>query len=982
MNLYAIPLHLPFLETVADGWLAEAGDDPEAVACGLILLPTRRAARSLAEAFLRRAGGRPLLLPRITAFGAVDEAPLALAGALTLPPAVEEAQRLAVLTRFILALNGSFGAPRSADRAWRLAVELAALVDEAHRSDVDLAAVLPGLVEQGYAAHWEQTLRFLEIVTRQWPAWLAEKGMLDPAARQVSLLRAQAAAWRRVPPDGPVLVAGSTGGIPAVADLIAAVARLPLGRVVLPGLDHAMPEPVWQELREMHPQAGLRDLLLRLGATREDVRDWPATRRATAPPRREALLARALLPAGALDAWRDARFRPDTDGLSRLHPADQQEEAVAIAMILRDALQAPGARAALVTPDRALATRVSAELLRYGVIADDSAGEPLAEAPPAVFLRLIAEAVVEDFAPVPLLALLKHPLTGAAMAPAAARAAARALERACLRGPRPEPGLAGLRRAADRQSAPEIARDLLGRLERCLEPLLRLAASVVAAPADALAVLVEAAEALAATDEEPGPARLWARDEGQALAERLSAVQEALPVLPDEAPRCLPGLLDALMEGAVVRSGRALRGRSGTEHPRVFIWGLLEARLQSADVLVLGGLAESVWPPATDPGPWMSRPMRVRAGLPSPEERVGQAAHDFTAAACAAPIVVLSCPRRRDGAPTVPSRWLTRLDACLAGAAARLHVHPAAAWARALDQPAAGAHPVPPPRPRPAIALRPRKLSVTEIETWLRDPYAIYARHVLRLAPLDPIEQSADAASYGGVVHAALHRFLGEVGVNWPADACKRLRDAMERALREAGLRPAVQAWWAPRLARIADWVAEEETRRRSEANPIFLRAEVSGRWSLDQCDFTLTGRADRIERYSDGTLAVLDYKTGALPSWGDVERGHAPQLPLEAAMAAAGAFGPELTGASAELTYWKLGGGFQPGKVQTLSRGNTTASALAATAERGLRALIASYDDPARAYLAQPHPGYAPRFSSYAQLARVAEWGEAAEDE
>ena len=264
-------------------------------------------------------------------------------------------------------------------------------------------------------------------------------------------------------------------------------------------------------------------------------------------------------------------------------------------------------------------------------------------------------------------------------------------------------------------------------------------------------------------------------------------MQAALPLLPDQRHDVLPGLLDAVLEGEVVRSRRALRGRGGTEHPRVFIWGLLEARLQTADVMVLGGLVEGVWPPATDPGAWLSRPMRATVGLPSPEEVVGQSAHDFVSCACAARTVVLSCPRRRDGAPVVPARWLTRLEIFLAGRGVTLPQHPAAMWVRALDQPADGSRPVRPPRPCPPVALRPRKLSVTEIETWLRDPYAIFARHVLKLTKLRPLDEATDAADYGTLVHAGLHHFLAEFGARWPADAPERLRRAMMRALQEAG---------------------------------------------------------------------------------------------------------------------------------------------------------------------------------------------------
>ena len=630
--------------------------------------------------------------------------------------------------------------------------------------------------------------------------------------------------------------------------------------------------------------------------------------------------------------------RAAIDGLMLLSPADQQEEAAAIAMVLREALETPGATAALVTPDRDLAGRVATDLLRYGVVADDSAGEALAESPPAVFLRLLARAVAEELAPVALLALLKHPLAAAGLSPAACRAAARALELACLRGPRPRHGVTGLRRGLDRARADTA---LLERLEACLEPALRIDTAVEVAPALALAALIEAAERLAATDELPGPSRLWAGEEGEALATRLAEVQAALPLLPDQRRDVLPGLLDAVLEGEVVRSRRALRGRDGTEHPRVFIWGLLEARLQTADVMVLGGLAEGVWPPASDPGAWLSRPMRATVGLPSPEEIVGQSAHDFVSCASAAPTVVLSCPRRRDGAPVVPARWLTRLETLLAGQGKALPRHPAAAWVRALDQPADGPRPVRPPRPCPPVVLRPRRLSVTEIETWLRDPYAIHARHVLRLNSLRPLDEATDAADYGSLVHAGLHHFLAEHGTRWPADAAEGLRRAMARALAEADLREALAAWWAPRLERIADWVAEVEAERRSVRPPVALVTEASGTLELDAAGRAVpAGRPGRPDRAAArGRLAILDYKTGTPPSQKEVDAGLAPQLLLEAAMAAAGAFGEGIAGAAEELTYWHLTGGFHAGELRTLFKAD--AGAIAAAVADGARGAV-----------------------------------------
>ena len=598
-----------------------------------------------------------------------------------------------------------------------------------------------------------------------------------------------------------------------------------------------------------------------------------------------------MLPAKALVEWQTAPSTAIAD-LSVLSAADQQEEAVAIAMVLRGALETPGAHAALVTPDRDLAGRVTTELLRYGVVADDSAGETLSDTPPAVFLRLLARAVADELAPVPLLALLKHPLAAAGVSPAACRAAARVLELACLRGPRPRPGLPGLRRAVDRARAePEVVA-LLDRVETCLEPALRIAASIELAPAQGLAALIEAAERLAATDELPGPARLWAGEEGEALAARLAEVLAALLLLPDQRRDVLPGLLDAVLEGAVVRSRRALRGRYGTEHPRVFIWGLLEARLQTADVMVLGGLAEGVWPPLSDPGPWLSRPMRATVGLPSPEEVVGQAAHDFVACACAAPTVVLSCPRRLDGAPVVPARWLTRLETLLSGQGAALPRHPAAAWVRdpgpARGRAAAGASAASVSAGRAAatqaVGDRDRDLAARSV----RDPCQARAASV-----------GAETAGGGdrrrGLRHAGACR-----AAPFPRTARHTLagrRRGPDAPRHDAGAGGGRSARGAGHLvgaaARRGSPTGSRASRRSAGARARRWRSPPRSPARIELTRpggvFRLTGRADRIERRRDGGLAILDYKTGTPPSQKEVDAGLAPQLLLEAAMAAAG---------------------------------------------------------------------------------------------
>nr|WP_321984444.1 double-strand break repair protein AddB [uncultured Lichenicoccus sp.] len=993
MKLASIPGHLAFLDTLAAAWLEQAGGDAEALGRGMILLPTRRAARALTEAFLRLAEGRVLLLPRILAAGGLDEAPLALAGALDLLPAVEPMHRLAVLARMILAAGDHFGTAPTADLAWLLARSLAELMDEAERVETDLAARLPALAES-HAEHWQKTLDFLRIVTEAWPLWLEEQGLMNPVARQVALLRAQAEAWSSASPSAagePVWAAGFTVASPALCSLLAVIAALPAGYLVLPGLDRSMSDADFASLPDSHAQSGLRHLLASIGAGREAVRDWTGT--SAIPSARIQALHSVLLPEQALGAWLTATGPAGLSGVSRLDAADQQEEAAAIALVLRHALQTPGRRAALVTPDRGLAARVVVELSRFGVLVDDSAGEPLLATPPAIFLRLLAGACCEGLAPVALLALLKHPLAAAGRPGAECRRLARLLELACLRGAAPSRGFdalrTALRRAEDdkyaRVQEPKALHGFLDDLEQRLEPLLCLCGTGRTVPVpDLLDGLMQAGEALAQTDTLSGAEILWSLEEGNALAGELAALAQHAGLLPPQNARVLAGLLEAALAGAAVRSRRALRGReAGAEHPRLFIWGLLEARLQSVELAVLGGLVEGVWPPAVDPGPWMSRPMRAQAGLPSPEQRIGEAAHDFLSAACCAPEIVLSRPGRRDGAPAVPARWLVRLKAWLQGKGQVLPQHPALSWLRRIDQPAGAPQPVAPPRPSPPVALRPRRLSVTEIETWMRDPYAIHARHVLKLKALRPLEEAADAADYGTIVHEALSSFLQAFGAAWPPDAARQLHQCFLQALDAAALRPALAAWWRPRLLRIAGWVAETEAERRTRQAPLRIATECSGRveiHALPGGEFELRGRADRIEVNQDGSLCLLDYKTGTLPTGTAVLEGWSSQLVLEAAMARVGGFGADLAGETSDLVYWRLSGGHEPGQEKRPVKQEELPALVAGSWEK-LRGLVEAYDDPAQPYLSQPRPGSVPRYTDYALLARVAEWSAARED-
>lgn len=968
-QVFTIPPGAAFVDTLAGRLLAEAGDDPLALADMEVLLPTRRACRAMSDAFLRLSGGKPLLLPRLRPLGDLDEEELDLTGAEPpdLAAAVAPVERVLVLARLILsAARAQGGHVPSPDQAARLAAELARLLDAVQAEGLEFSA-LARLVPEDYAAHWQLTLDFLKIVTEAWPAILAERGALDPEDRLNRAVAAQLEAWRTHPPAHKVIAAGSTGSRPAVAGLLAAVAGLPAGRVVLAGLDREMDDQSWAALDPAHPQYGLKSLLDRLGIGRDAVA--PLVPGPEPRAGRVRLLAEAMRPAATCEAWRDlpALEAGALEGVWRLDAPTPREEAGAIALMMRAELEHLGRTCALVTPDRGLARRVAGELERWGLSVDDSAGRPLGLTEPGAFLRLAAGMVAEDFAPHPLLACLKHPLAAGGVEAGAFRALVRRLELRALRGPRPAPGVTGLLRAVD---DPRLV-GWLGDLEAMAAPLARLLAADEAPLADLLRAHMEFAEWLAGDEQLPGPARLWRGEAGEAAARFAAELAEAAPALGAVPGRCYPALLDELMAGVAVRS-------AWDRHPRLFIWGPLEARLQHADLLILGGLNEGTWPAPPEADPWMSRPMRAAFGLAPPERRIGLAAHDF-AQGFAAPRVVLTRSLRVDGTPTVPSRWLMRLDAVMRGAGLAFDRDAAEwlDWHALLDRPGEWRRPAI-PAPAPPVSARPRRLSVTEIETWMRDPYAIYARHVLRLRALDPIDADPGAAEYGSVVHEALELFLKAWPRALPDDPEAELL-ATGRALFESrNLSPALWAFWWPRFQSVARWVAARERGRRHRL--VRVHAEAGGALEIEAPfgPFTLTAKADRIDELADGTLGLIDYKTGTPPRAREVAAGFAPQLPLEAVIARHGGFAGVRPAAVSELLYWHLKGGAAGGEERDAG---PDAAALADEALEGLHALVAAFDDPATPYAARPHPEHAPRYSDYLHLARVREWASAGED-
>ncbi|MEE8394069.1 MAG: double-strand break repair protein AddB [Rhodospirillales bacterium] len=970
-TVLTIPAGTPFVDALASGVLETAGAEPERLAKVRVLLPTRRACRSLREAFLRKSEGRPLLLPAMTPLGDVDEDELALSGDFetgpgngffSLPPAISGLRRQLLLTRLILARPDSETTP---DQALRLAMELARLLDQVHTERLDFGN-LEKLAPQAYADHWGTTLKFLRIVTDNWPGVLKAEGCVDRAEHRNLLLDAQAEAWRRKPPETPVIAAGSTGSIPATADLLKVIAGLPQGSVVLPGLDNEMDDQAWRAIEPSHPQYGMARLLEHIGVERSDVAEWPHPDGAAANRGRARLINLAFKPAAVTG---NPEKKPDIggpSGISRIDCPGPREEAGTIALIMRHTLENKGKTCALVTPDRTLARRVASELGRWGLAVDDSAGRPLAQTPPCVFLRLTARMVAEDFAPVALLAALKHPLAGGGQATAVFRSQVRLLEIAALRGPRPAKGINGLRHALAQEELDNL-KCLLETLEDAARSFHKAINMENASLRDLLRSHVEMAQSLAATNQESGANRLWRDQDGEAAAALIAEINESSEDIPLTSGKHYPAMIDTLMVGRVVRPRYGL-------HPRLHIWGLLEARLQHSDVLILGGLNEDTWPPEARSSPWMSRPMLKAFGLPPPERRIGLTAHDF-AQAFSAPEVFLTRSTRVDGTPTVPSRWLQRLDNLLKGWGLEDSLKPDGGWldwSELLDA-TNDFRPVPPPAPKPPVSARPRKLSVTNIETWIRDPYAIYARYVLNLRVLDPIDADAGAAERGSIIHDILDRFVKAHPKEIGDDAHDVLLEIGKEMFDEHLSRPGVRAFWWPRFLRIANWFVAYERQRRN-AGCLPAATEIGGEWVLKGPGgpFRLTARADRIDRLPEGGLAVIDYKTGQLPTAPQVASGLVPQLSLEAAMIEAGAFEGLAADTVEQLIFVRLSGGRDPGQERVL---DLELAEVVKQAKSGLEKRIADFDRKDTPYRSRPRPMFESRYGDYDHLARVKEW-------
>ena len=956
-RLFALPPGADFPAALVAGLLARMnGQTPDAMARVQILLNTKRMARRVRTIF---DNGPALLLPRLQLVTDLGES-IDLAH---IPPAVSPLRRRLEVSQLVSTLldREKTLAPRAS--LYDLSDSLAALMDEMHGEGVDPAAILSLTVDDA-SGHWARSLEFLKVVQ---PYFDATDDEPDLETRQRRVIEAQIERWQTSPPDHPVIVAGSTGSRGSTMLLMKAVAKLPQGAIILPGFDFEMPKSGWLDLAdpltaEDHPQYRFQKLMDEIGATRDDIVNWHAP--AIPNTARNALVSLALRPAPVTDSWlKEGPNLPNlsdaSNDITLLEAPTQRAEALAIAMRLREAAQT-GETAALITPDRMLTRQVSAALSRWNIIPDDSAGEPLQLSAPGRFLRHVAALFHQKLTAEALLTLLKHPLTHQDEHRGAHLRLTRELELYIRKNGMPFPNADALRAwASTRDDYNEwldwIIPHFIDRLLPAPAPLPDLVEHHIAL-----------ATAIARGRADDGSGTLWGGDAGKEATRIIDDLRENAPHGGVMSAHDYADLFGAVLSRGEVRD-------ANTPHGNILIWGTLEARVQGADLVILGGLNEGSWPERPSPDPWLNRKMRLDAGLLLPERRIGLSAHDFQQA-IGAKNVWLTRSIRSDDAQTVPSRWLNRITNLMDGLPMR--DGPAALLAMqargnhwlglvaALEDPGVVA-PAPRPSPRPPLAARPRDLSVTKIKTLIRDPYSIYVEKVLRLRALDPLMQLPDARLRGILFHETLEAFIKLTQTNPETLTAQNLIGTAETVLSENVDWPEARALWRARVTKIASAFVEAEKTRQAIATPSAF--EQRARYEFPDLDFALTAIVDRVDLDANGNRHIYDYKTGKPPA--KKQQLHFDlQLFLLAALAERTGFGDLAPGRVESATFV----GLDP-ETTTVQAPFDEASIDEMWAR--FQTLIRKYFDPAQGYTARRALLLTKDIGFHDHLARYGEW-------
>ena len=915
--IYNISSVHSFADLLVQQVLEKAKNDVWKLSKMSVFVPTRRAALTLKEAFVKNSGTQTILLPKIIPLADLDTF-------LTdIPEPIGRLERQLLLMKLILAKQ-----PTSFDKAFEMAASLAEFLDEIENFDIDPNR-LKDIVPNDFAEHWQQTIDFLEIIMSFWPQILQEKQKSDIVAYKNQLLKDMIAHWKENPPSRTIIAAGFTGGLPIIEDFLLALSHLPDGHIYLPDVDLKMPDEVWDNLDETHPQFEIKRLIDKLSVSRKQIQDI-----CPVDSQRFDFVSVSMYPSDQTQKWQTMpAFSSNVlDGLSYIECQTPQTEALTIAFYLRQVLQTPNKTAALVTTDRDLARRVISQMRQWDIELDDSAGKTLLQTPLGTYLLLLANAAVsgED---TDLLALLKHPLATDGDAFNSFRMKVHQWEKEA--------------RKDKRTFCPPLTTDL--------SPFFNFFSNPVLVPFKTLLLAhIKVAEALATSKDKSGAERLWSKEWGQKASDLFTELLEYADKIGDIQPVTYPAFLTSLLKNVSFRPKYGM-------HPRLDILGPIEARMQHPDCVIIAGMNEGTWPAIPDTSPWINRPMRTTLGLPLPEAKIGVSAHDFVHTMMAKEVIITRS-LKVDGTPTRPSRWLMRMQAVLE--ASNLSLVPLNEDIVDLTQTPATVTPSVRPQPVVPVRVRPTKLSFTQIETLKKDPYAIYASKILKLLPLEDLNADLSIRDFGIIIHKSLERFLKEYPKERKIDVLEKI--GIEE-LQKTNLSETKQAFFMAKWKKIAVWFITQQSK--TQGVPYFLEKEISVVFPLnEEKNFTLCGKIDRVDKISEDEALLIDYKTGTPPSLKEVRQGYSPQLPLEA-LALRKSF-PDFPPVK-QMEYWQISGKDSGGKVVPVS----SPEEIISKAEEGFLRLLRFFEKEDTPYVACPDLDTKPRYNDYEHLERLAEW-------
>ncbi|MBN9413443.1 MAG: double-strand break repair protein AddB [Candidatus Paracaedimonas acanthamoebae] len=871
-------------------------EEPLEVSKALVFLPSRRAKRQFIEELQNLFPGNTFILPQVTTLRDWATQADNFLGKL-LPP-------VSFFERELHFINFLKPYVREESQANQFAESLSSLHDEFIFAEIPFERARK-LTPEAFAAHWQENLKYLEIIQERWPRFLRQIKRSDPCIHFVQFLNLQIEAWKQNPLQIPVIAAGFEEDIPVVQRFIAAIEQLPKGKVYR--------ENCWNSLEEKT----LINLFSAETSFSQDEKQGAATRTETL-----------------------------TQKFHLREFSSLEEEARVIALLMREQLEESDKTIALITPLRALAERVISELARWNLNIDDSYGKNLSEIPLGLFFRHSLNCVLKDFESISFLSLLKHPYMAQIH-----KTHIEKLEIQHLRGRLFSGNIFSLLKEIPKGT--ELYNFLLS-LQEGASSLKYLLSQQTIRLKDLVEAHVQFIKFLSSDTVEDYRGY-------KEFTSQLKGLDRALSHLKIKGTD-YPLVLEKLLNQVTLRPSYGV-------HPRLHIWGPLEAQLQTVDYLIIGGMNEKNWPGNSQQSPWLNEGMRTILGLPT-RAKWYELKKNLWVNLLRAPEVILTRALREEGQIEPASRWWLELLAKLK-AKGQYETHYLSSvyqqWAKILD------HPLEQkilfrPAPCPPLEARPRTLSVTQIETWIRDPYSIYAREILKLKPLDPLEPGLSPALFGVMIHQILETFFKQGNAVQDEQAHEILSNLGKNTFNDALSHPVVASFWWTRFNRLITWFLGVERTLIPTTRFVEARGEIflEGPFGL----FKLKATADRIDLNEDGTACLIDYKTGRLPTRKEIDQGIKPQLPLEAAILQRGGFQGIDSHRSIVMRYMHLSGGQPAGMLLDMAEGDLVEKAL-----KSLQEMINEYDDPKKPYASCPILEIAPSFSPYHHLSRIQEW-------